>query len=79
MEKVSQIYRKNITEVYKIITMLSDEERAKIPDNVIEFFKENSIEHLLENMPMNEYIIEHELSLTTRKFLKIIAFYLEKK
>ena len=78
MKKVEQRYRRNITEVYKIILMLSEEDKNKIPRNIIDFFKENSLNYLLDEIEMTPEIIENELSTTTKKFLKIIAIYLEK-
>lgn len=78
MKKVDQRYRRNITEVYKIILMLSEEDRNKIPTNIIEFFKENSLNYLLQEIEMTPYIIENELSNATKKFLKMISIYLEK-
>lgn len=78
MQKVNQKYRQNITEVYKIITMLPESERNKIPVKVQEFFKENSNLYLLNNIEMNSDIIRNNLSLTTKKFLKIIELYLYK-
>ena len=78
MRKVEQRYRRNITEVYKIILMLSEEDKNKIPRNIIDFFKENSLNYLLDEIEMTPEIIENELSTTTKKFLKIIAIYLEK-
>jgi len=50
MGKVNQRYRRNITEVYKIILMLSDEDKNKIPPKIINFFKENSLEYLLDEI-----------------------------
>jgi len=79
MKKVAQQYRRNITEVYKIITMLEEKDREKIPVRVQEFFRENSLEHLLESMEMNENIVENKLSLTTKKLLKIIEIYINKE
>jgi len=79
MNKVNQQYRRNITEVYKIITMLDEKDRAKIPTKVQEFFKENSLEYLVNNMEMNTYIVENKLSTTTKKLLKIIEIYINNK
>ena len=77
MKKVNQRYRRNITEVYKIILMLSEEDRNKIPPKIVEFFKENSLNYLLEEIEMTPDIIKNGLSITTRKFLKMIAIYLK--
>lgn len=77
MEKINQRYRRNITEVYKIILMLSEEDRNKIPPKIINFFKENSLEYLLDEIEMTPEKIKNDLSLTTRKFLKMIAIYLK--
>ncbi|MBE5812782.1 MAG: hypothetical protein E7314_03925 [Clostridiales bacterium] len=77
MGKVNQRYRRNITEVYKIILMLSDEDKNKIPPKIINFFKENSLEYLLDEIEMTPEKIKNDLSLTTRKFLKMIAIYLK--
>lgn len=79
MKKVDQRYRKSITEVYKIITMLSEEDRIKIPTRVQDFFKENSISYLFDEIEMNSYIVQNELSPMTKKFLKIIDIYLRAK
>ena len=76
MKKVPQQYRKNITEVYKIITMLDEKDRAKIPERVQEIFKENSLQYLLDDMEMNADIVENGLSNTTKKLLKIIDIYI---
>lgn len=76
MKKVDQRYRRNITEVYKIILMLSEEERNKIPSKVIDFFRENSLNYLLDEIEMTPEKIKTGLSNTTKKFLKIIAIYL---
>ena len=78
MKKVAQQYRRNITEVYKIITMLDEKDREKIPVRVQEFFRENSLGHLLDSMEMNEDIVENKLSLTTKKLLKIIEMYINR-
>ena len=78
MKKVDQRYRRNITEVYKIILMLDEEDRNRIPPKIINFFKENSLDYLLDEIEMTPEIIESGLSITTKKFLKMIAIYLEK-
>ena len=59
--------------------MLSEEERNRIPPKIIEFFKENSLSYLLDEIEMTPEIIQNGLSNTTKKFLKIIAIYLEKE
>jgi len=76
MQTVSLRYRKNITEVYKIILMLAEEDRAKIPTKIIDFFRINSLNHMLEQIEMTPEMIESGLSRTTRKFLKMVAIYL---
>lgn len=78
MKKVDQRYRRNITEVYKIILMLNEEEKNKIPPRIVEFFRENSLNYLLDEIEMTPDIIKNKLSSTTKKFLKMIAIYLEK-
>ena len=76
MKKVSLKYRRNITEVYKIILMLDKEDINKIPTKVITFFKENSLNYLIDEIEMTQDIIENELSYTTKKLLKLVAVYL---
>lgn len=76
MQKINLRYRKNITEVYKIITMLSEDEREKIPHRITEFFKENSLDYLLDKINMTSEIIENNLSITTKKLLKLVTIYL---
>ena len=76
MKIVNQNYKKNITEVYKIITMLRDEDRAKIPQRIQDFFKKNSNMYLLDEIEMNSEIVKNELSITTKKLLKLIEVYL---
>lgn len=78
MQRVSQKYRKSITEVFKIITMLPKEDREKIPKNVQEFFEYNSIPYLLNQMEMNSDIIKNNLSLMTKRFLKIVELYVNR-
>lgn len=77
MKKIDQRYRKNITEVYKIILMLSEEDKNKIPPKIVSFFKENSLDYLLDEIEMKPEKIKNGLSITTRKFLKIIDIYLK--
>jgi len=76
MKIVNQNYKKNITEVYKIITLLSEEDRAKIPQKIQEFFRDNSNMYLFDEIEMNSEIVKNELSITTKKLLKLIEVYL---
>ena len=78
MARVSQKYRPNITEVFKIITMLPEQEKNKIPEKVLGFFEYNSIPSMMDKIEMNSEIIKNNLSLTTRRFLKIVEIYLSK-
>ena len=70
MKKVDQKYRRNITEVYKIILMLDETDRNKIPPKIIDFFKENSLGYLLDELKMTTDIIENGLSKTTKKEIR---------
>lgn len=78
MKRVDQRYRRNITEVYKIILLLDEEDRNRIPPKIINFFKENSLDYLLNEIEMTPEIIKNGLSMTTKKFLKMVSIYLEK-
>ena len=76
MKVVNQNYKKNITEVYKIITLLSAEDRAKIQQKIQDFFKDNSNMYLFDEIEMNSEIVKHQLSTTTKKLLKLVEVYL---
>lgn len=76
MKVVNQNYKKNITEVYKIITLLSEEDRAKIPQKIQDFFRDNSNMYLFDEIEMNSEIVKHQLSTTTKKLLKLVEVYL---
>ena len=79
MKIVNQNYKKNITEVYKIITLLSEEDRVKIPPKIQDFFRDNSNMYLFDEIEMNSEIVRNQLSTTTKKLLKIIEVYLTKE
>jgi len=70
-------YQKAMNEVMQVIGYLNDEDKNKIPPKIINFFKENSLEYLLDEIEMTPEKIKNDLSLTTRKFLKMIAIYLK--
>lgn len=68
-------YEFSITKVNNIINELSIEEKDKIPQNVINFFSNNSNNQLLEN---NCDLYNRNLNFNEmdKKFLKIIDYYL---
>ena len=68
-------YEFSITKVNYIISGLSEEERIKIPQNVIDFFGDNSNEQLLSTSDTNCGNM-FDFNDMDKKFLKIIDYYL---
>lgn len=68
-------YEFSITKVNYIINGLSEDERMKIPQNVIDFFDGNSNEQLLSTFNINcgNMLNFDDMD---KKFLKIIDYYL---
>lgn len=68
-------YEFSITKVNYIINGLSEDEKMKIPQNVIDFFDDNSNKQLLSESDINCGSV-FDFSDMDKKFLKIIDYYL---
>ncbi len=68
----------SITKVNYIINKLSQDDRNKLPDNLIKFFDVNSNNELLPNDFLKDNNLEKSCDNTDKNFLKIIDYYLSK-
>lgn len=68
----------SITKVNHIINRLSQDDRNKIPENIINFFDVNSNNELLPNDFLKDNNLEKACDNIDKNFLKIIDYYINK-
>lgn len=66
---VTEEYSKALVEVLEIINYLDDEDKAKIPDEIIKFYEENKSTEYLFNINPDEDITKQKLMNKTREIL----------
>lgn len=71
-------YEFSITKVNYVINSLPLESKNKIPENVKNFFSNNSNPELLSCDMQNKNIISESFNRDDLKFLKIIDYYINK-
>lgn len=71
-------YEFSITKVNYIINRLPQEEKNKLPENVINFFDVNSNNELLPDNFLKDNNLEKACDNIDKKFLKIIDYYINK-
>ena len=72
-QNYNEIYA--ISEVYYIINKLDEEERKKIPNEIYEFFMENSDYEILKNLNITKDNIEN-ITNEAKVLLKLIDIYI---
>lgn len=76
---MSNDYEFSITKVNYIINRLPQDEREKLPSNVMNFFEKNSNEELLSEEFLNTQNIFSLCNENDKKFLKIVDYYINGK
>ncbi|MBO5349557.1 MAG: hypothetical protein J6A89_07055 [Clostridia bacterium] len=66
---ISTDYSEALVEVLEILNYLDDEERKKIPDDIIKFYEENKSKTYIANIPYEEDVSKLKLKDKTREIL----------
>ena len=67
-------FQKACTDICFIIDNLVKEDRERIPETILEFFRENRDVFYMSKIDINKQLFEQELDETTRAFLYILFF-----
>ena len=75
---MSKNYEYSITKVNYIINRLSQDDKDKLPNNIINFFDVNSNDELLQDDFTKSKNLLEMCDETDKNFLKIIDYYINK-